>query len=241
MKKILVLALVLSFTSMGYAEPIRTVLTKENRFPGENRLEIGTMGRYVELDNADLTAITPYARYGVLDHLAIFGTVPFERISPDMAGSESGLGDVSTGFELRTFEDIFGYPWIIPHFEVSFDTGDDDKGLGAGQTIYTLGIAAGTTVADKVHWAADARYRILDDESNIPSIAGSIVWDLDKQFSLMGEIEVSRDRDQDQHPILFLGGMYYKATPSLHFGLHGGTTTNSDEDVVIHGKVAYTF
>lgn len=232
----------------AYGEPVRTMLTKENRMPRLRQAEVGTEVFYYEFENADEIAVIPYMRYALTKDLAVFGKVPYRSVDPEFGDSESGLGDVSLGAELRTYTGLFGYPWIMPHAEIFFDTGDEDKGLGAGDMEYMFGIAAGTTVERKFHFAADARYRIVQDEDNIPSLAASLVWELDRTFGFIGEIEVSRrkERDdfgeqQDSHPITFAGGFYYVPARDWTFTVHAGTVRNSDMDIMIRGKLAYTF
>lgn len=243
MKKILAAGVLMVCAVSIYAEPIRTVTTKENKFPKQGQVEVGSTFLHQEEDLRDVQDITPYLRVGVVENLAVFARVPYRNIDPDVGKKESGWGDVGLGLELRVYEDIFRYPWIILHGEATLDTGDEKKGLGESDNTYTVGIAAGTTVNDEVHFAVDVRYTILDDVDNIPSVALSVVWDLDKQFSLLSELEVAREKrfGQDEHPITFLAGMYYKATRNLHFGLYGGTTKNSPVDTIILGKAAYSF
>ena len=251
MKKLLALGVLAIFGSTAQAEPIRTVLTKENRLPRLYQAELGTELWYLEREAADETAVVPYLRYTVLPNFALVGTLPYRSVDPDdpMRSRQSGIGDATLGVEFVAYKDLFGYPWIMPHAEVSFDTGDEDKGLGAGNNEYTVGLAIGTTVNRVLHWAADARYRIVDDQDNIPSIAASIVWDLDETFSLIAELELSREKDvrdefgmrEDRHPLIFLAGMHYKASRALQFTLHGGTAKNSDLDTIIRGKVSYSF
>ncbi len=243
---VIVLGMVLASTA--YAESIRTMLTKENRTPRLRQAEVGSEALYYEYENADEIAVIPYLRYALLRDLVVFGKLPYRSIDPDFGRSESGLGDASIGMELVAYSDLFGYPWFMPHAEVFFDTGDEDKGLGAGDMEYLIGIAAGTTVNRKFHFAADARYRIVDDDDNIPSIAGSLVWELDRSFGIIGEIEVSRRKDRDEfgdqedsHPLTFAGGFYYIPRRDWTFTVHGGTVRHSDLDVIIRGKVAYTF
>lgn len=250
-KRLLLLGLIVVMGGTVYAEPIRTLLTKENRLPRLYQAEVGAEFHYIEREHADETAIIPYVRYTVARDLALVGTLPYRSVDPDdpMLKKESGIGDATLGFEFVAYKDLFGYPWIMPHGQVSFDTGNEDKGLGAGDTEYMIGIAVGTTVNRKLHYVADARYRILDDQDNIPSIAGSIVWDLDRKFSLIAEIELSREKDardefgmrDDRHPLVFLAGMHYRASRALQFTLHGGTSKNSDLDTIIRGKVSYSF
>lgn len=247
-RKCLLAGLILGMCGNSFAEPIRTALTKENRLPRLYEAEVGLEFIYEDADTVETTTFAPYLRYTLFRDFAANISIPYHQISPDFGSSEEGFGDLTVGFEFVAYKDLFGYPWIMPHAEVSFDTGNEDKGLGTGNVDYTVGIALGTTVSRRFHFIADARYQILDDEDNIPSIAGAIVWDLDDSFSLMAELELSRRKEQDElgfdddsHPVLFLGGMTYRANRDLRFTVHGGTATNSEIESLIRGKVSYRF
>lgn len=246
-KKWMAIGLVAALCGAVQAEPIRTALTKENRLPRLYEAEVGSTFYYYDLEAGEQTAAIPYMRYTLFKDFSVFATLPYLQNDPEFGSSESGIGDASLGFEFVTYEDLFGYPWIMPHAEVIFDTGDEDKGLGQGEIQYRVGVAAGTTVNRVFHFAADARYLVLNDEDDVASIAGSIVWDLDEDFSLMAEMELSREEGDDEigedanHPIIFLGGMHYRVTPNFHITLQGGTAKNIDIDAIIRGKLAYTF
>lgn len=249
MKKALSVALVGLLCASVQAEPIRTALTKENNLPRLYQAELGAEAYYYDVKGGDASELVPYVRYTLLPDFAVFATLPYVTVNPDFGKKESGIGDATLGVEFVPYKNLFGYPWIMPHAEVIFDTGDEKKGLGTGATEYQVGVAIGTTVNRVFHWAADARYLIVDEGDNIPSIAGSVVWDLDKKFSLMAELELSREKNvmdefgfvDDRHPLVFVVGMHYKATRDLQFSLHGGATKNSDVDSVIRGKVSYSF
>jgi len=117
--------------------------------PGPFKAEIGAVGQYKSIvddhvlsgDGCDLYTAAPYIRYGLAENLAVFGDVPFVQNKPSNGDTQQGLGDVEVGAELVVFQDIFGYPFIIPHAEVSFGTGDEDKGLGNGKTLCTVGVS----------------------------------------------------------------------------------------------------
>lgn len=247
-KKWMIVALVITLAGAAQAKSVRTALTKENRAPRLQQAEIGTEVTYSERDLADDIAVIPYMRYTLLRDFVVFGKLPYRTIDPDFGDRESGVGDASLGFELLAYKGLFGYPWIMPHAEVFFPTGDDDKGLGAGDMEYQFGLAMGATSNRDFHFAADARYRIVEDEDNIPSVAVSLVWELDRQFGFIGEIELARRKVRDEfgfrddsHPITFMGGFYYAPTRDWLFTFHGGTVRHSDEDIVIRGKIAYSF
>jgi hypothetical protein len=240
-KKWFIAGLLTLAVGTSYGEPMRTVLTKENKFPRPLQAELGSEFTYVEYDDGDIISARPYIRYGLFENLAIVGALPYHSINPDFGDDVNGIGDATVGLEFLAYEDLFGYPWIMPHIEVSFPTGDEDKGLGAGDSEFQVGVAIGTTVHDVLHWALDVRYRVLDDAENVPSAALSIVWDLDKRFSLIAEIEVADDDENDDTPVTFLAGMHYKATRDLQFGIYGGASDGTDADTIIHGKISYSF
>ncbi len=253
MKKWLMIGLMTALCGSVQAEPIRTALTKENRLPRLYQWEGGVEFHYQEYKNNDeMMMAVPYLRRTMLRDFALFATLPYNRFDPDMGESESGIGDATVGFEFVAYKNLFGYPWIMPHGEVKFDTGDEDKGLGTGDTEYMIGVAMGTSVGRDFHFAADARYRIMRDEDNIPSLGLSVVWDLDHRFSLLAEMEVARRklrdelgfREDDSNPITFLVGMHYRATRNQAFSIHGGGVTNSGEaglNNIIRGKYSFRF
>jgi len=248
MKRFFLFSVAVLWVVAAQAEPIRTVVTKENRLPRVNEWEASLIFDYIERETQDETAIAPYLRYGLLRDLAAFATVPYRSIEDDLTDNkESGFGDVSLGFEWVVYRNLFGAPWIMPHAEVILDNGNEEKGLGTGSTDYVVGLAAGTTVQRDFHFTVDARYRIVDDQDNIPSIAGSLVWDLDRRLSLISEIEVSREKEdelglgKDTHPILFWAGMHYRARRDLQFSIHAGTSKNTDIDAMIRARVTKAF
>jgi len=240
-KKAFLGMILIAIASGAQAQSVRTVLSKDGHIPRPGQTELGADFRYEEFDFREETTLSPYFRYALFKNLAVSAQAPFRTIDPELGGSESGLGDTTVGLEFLGYQDIFRYPWIMPHVSVSLATGDEDKGLGTGETAYTLGLAMGTTVEDVFHFVADARYNILDDQDNIPSVAFALVWDLDRQFSLVGELEVARDKEADTHPLTFLGGMHYKINRSLSFGVYGGTSKNTDRDVLVHGRLSALF
>ena len=186
---------------------------------------------------------------GLAENLAVSADIPFMQNKSNDGDTERGLGDMEAGVELVAFQDIFGYPFIIPHAEVSFDTGDEDKGLGNGKTLFTAGISVGTVVMDVFHYVVDGRYTFNDkarddsnEDKNVATIAGAFIWDLNGQFSLIAEGKGSNNKNDDGDiPIVFQGGIGYQATENLYINVLGGSEKNTDQKVIVSGKIAYTF
>jgi hypothetical protein len=235
------------------AEPIRTHLTKENRLPEKGQLEAGLLGDYTNYKDDTLVpvskryAATPYARYGVFENLAVFTEIPYVDVKERNDDSNRGLGDIKVGLEFRPWQDIFRYPWIIPHLTVGLPTGDEDDHLDYGKASGTFGVAVGTVVEDVWHFIADARYEVISgsdtSDDDIASLASALVWDLSDQFSLIAEAKITNEDNEpyDGVPVYFDGGMSYKATKNLSLMFFAGSAQNTEEDFSGNAKVAYTF
>ena len=138
LRKVLWIATALGvLAGVASADPMRTVFTKENKFPGALKPELSLFGGASSFDadeadgDMDRYFIAPGARCGLTDRLNLVASVPYAGYSEGDL-DESGMGDVELGTEFLFFEDIFEYAWIIPHATVILSTGDEDKGLGTG-------------------------------------------------------------------------------------------------------------
>ena len=241
----------------SFAEPQRAFFVKENRMPEASKTEVGVVSRYVEVpddyaadgNGSDYFSAAPTVRYGLTDKLAVYGEIPYAQVAPSEGDTERGLGDVVAGAEMTIFEDLFGYPFIVPHVEMSLDTGDEDKGLGYGKSLFTAGASVGTVVLDMFHYIVDVSYTFnerandgSDDDKNVASVGGAFIWDLNEEFSLIAEARSDNNKDEDGHvPLYVEGGFSYKATENLNFSLLGGGAKNTDADVIASGKITYSF
>ena len=240
------------------AEPMRTVFTKENKFPEALRpeLSLGAGGSSYDADgwdaeDVDTYFIEPALRFGLTDRLAIWGAVPYVGYS---AGDldESGLGDVELGTEFLFFEDIFEYAWIIPHATAILATGDEDKGLGTGEGQGRFGISIGTTTMDVLHWAVDASYTVngaeaeddfSDEREDLATGAFSLVWDLDDRSSVLGEIQVRDDPVDADDDFAARGhlGLAYKVNKLVSVMGYAGGASGLEEDFYGMGRVVLAF
>ncbi len=248
MKKILIGAALVSMVMAAQAEPLRTLFTKENQLPEKGQLELGAFVGTQQYQTQSEYAESVYARYGLFGNLAAYAFVPYHetRYKNSFGKNKSGIGDVGLGFELLAYEDIFRFPYIMPHLELRFPTGDQDKGYGSGDVSILGGVTIGTRTWECVDWALDATGAHLATsnpllKSDTIIISGSIVWNLDEQFSLVTEISGSDQTYPGGHPVTFEGGMVYKPIENLMFGIYGGKTQHTDESWDGTIKMAYSF
>ena len=238
------------------ADPMRTMFTKENKFPGANGLELSMSGDGSSFDgetsdeDADSYGFGPGVRYGLTDRVALRAAIPYVGYS---AGDvdESGLGDIAMGADFLFFEDIFEYAWIIPHATAMLATGDEDKGLGKGEGQGRLGVSIGTTVNDVLHWAVDASYTVngsssVDEDGDFEDLTTgslSLIWDLDDHASVLGEAQIRDDATDEDDDYALCGhvGLAYEINDHFTLMGYGGGATGLDLDFYGMGRLVYSF
>jgi len=249
---------------LAQSESVRTLFTRENRFPETGKFEVGSYVDYRQLDEYFInqidpkcfkgyyvdkkdrrsdTTVTPYARYGAFENLTLYSRVPIDFVSSDVKGNTAGLNDIALGMELLAYEYTYKYPWVVPYIEVTLPTGDDKNHMGLGKVDPIFGVAVGTTTFDIYHWALDGRYDANAISDGRFEGAASIVCDLSEQFSILAEakiMEKSPGSTKDV-PVYFNGGFAYKPIEQLSVNLYGGTSVNAEENGRGSVKVAYSF
>ena len=237
------------------ADPMRTVFTKENKFPGSMGWELSLGAKGISFDedmvgsDMDWWSVAPGVRFGLTDRVALQAEVPYVGYSMDDE-DESGLGDVELGLDFLFFEDIFEYAWIIPHATAILPTGDEDEGLGTGETQGRFGISAGTTVNDVVHFIADVSYTVdgtVGDNRNgrddLTTGALTIMWDLDERATILGEVQLRDDPvdDADDYAVKGHGGLAYRINKSFSLMGYVGSSSGLYEDYYGQGRLVFQF
>ncbi len=248
MSKKLLIPVLFACATLAGAESQRTAITTENKFPELGKLELGYDFKNREFDDAKYRIHEAVARYGLIENLTARLHVPFVSADPDFGDKEQGIGDVQLGFDLRAYEDIFRYPYVVPHLDVAFSTGDEDKGLGTGETMFMFGVAIGTMTHDQFHWVLDVSYAanyeaLATEEDDVFMVGLSWVWDISDRFSISIEGLVQDFQDTDNEPYLIGGGFAYKWTPAFQtrFFMGGWQEQESGEDLAFNVNAAYSF
>lgn len=233
------------------AEPMRTVLSMENRLPDRKETEVGlslNMRQYKDAaqdymeNDVDMKELVASVSYGVTRDFSLDLRVPGVSTSLGDADEETGVGDVSLGFRLRAFEEPYGYPYVIPHAAVTFPTGDEENGQGAGELGAWAGVAVGDQIWDCLDLALDLSYRFQDE--GYFTLSGHAAWALSEKFSVTLEARWQDDEDSvsNRNSHIWLGGMTYKPTDLWMVGVYAGTSLDGDEKDTLGGvRVAYTF
>ncbi len=246
-KRLLPLMLSGMFFSAVYADSQRTNFTVENRFPHWEQFEIGASYEGTEADTdstftPDSGRATAYVRYGILDNLAVQLDIPYVNYEFPNGISNDGFGDVEVEFQLLTYEDIFGYPYFIPHVSFTLPTGDEDKGLGQDGTVITFGLSYGSTINDWIDWVLDVSYVANPDVNDQVLLANSYVWNISEEFGLVTEI-VYREAilEGEGSTVIATAGFTYEWTESLQLDLSVGGGLSGPADAYGKAGLSYTF
>ena len=251
-RKILPLALLGLLPAFANAETQRTTYSFENRFPAQGRVEAGAEIKFQEIEvyndgvifqDYRRTSYGAYGRYGLLDNLTASALVPFVDSDPDPGSSEAGLGDLQLGLQLKAYEDIFTYPFVIPHINVSLPTGEEDSGTGDGEAILSYGIAFGTVTWDWMTWILDGTYEAHEEIDDVLGASLSLIAEASRQFSFIGEIRVTDEPstlDADYSADV-LGGLSFKWSKHFTtvFSVGGAVDDGEDFQSVIRAGYAW--
>lgn len=248
MFKKLLLPILCCAASIALAEPQRTALTTENKFPELGHLELGYDFSNREFENFEYDSNELFARFGLVENLTARVHLPFDTYDPDYGDKERGIGDVGVGLDLVAYQDVFSFPYVIPHFDVTFSTGDEDKNLGTGDNSFKFGIAFGTKTYEQFNWVLDVSYAEnydakAADEDDIFQVAFSWVWELSDRFAFSVEALIQDHQDTDNEPYLIGGGLSYKWTPEFQtrFFMGGWQEQESGEDTLLNLAATYAF
>ena len=239
------MALAVAGSMAATAEPMRTLLVQEDKVPDAGKFEVGGLFLYQEitddaslLSDASYSEFGPYARYGLTKDFSLNLAVPFVR--SEMAdGDNFGIGDLELGADLVGYENAIGYPYVMRYARIALPTGDDDKGLGAGETQVRFGVSIGTTVDDDWDFVADLGYVGRSETANSLRLGGAIAYNFSKKFSahLEGIYDIADDDELEDVGVI-LGGMVYRPSEFWMVGFYGGVETGDvDENVVVAAKL----
>jgi len=210
--------------------PMRTTLSRENKYPEVGQFELGGFYENAEKNEIEQDIYGAYGRVGIWEFVTAEAVVPVLDAEVD-GENNNGIGDVVLKLDILGFQDIFQYPFFIPHVDVSLPTGDEDEGLGTGETGVIIGMSIGTKVYDMLTYIIDVAYSMNNgddsfDDDDIFYVSGSIVWDVSDRFALLTEGRVYEENSYENYPYIIKGGVAYRFSPDVQIAGYGGVVNN---------------
>ncbi|MHB8880547.1 MAG: transporter [Thermodesulfovibrionales bacterium] len=252
MLKRILLLLSMTAAVTGSAFAAHPLITDDTGTQGKAKFQMEFNAEYGhEKENgatANTTGAATVLSYGATDNLDMVLGVPYQSIKTrDSAGAsrESGISDLSVELKWR-FYDSDGLSFALKP-GLTFPTGDDEKGLGAGKTAYSLFFIATKEIKP---WSFHLNLGYIrnenraDEKENLwhASAAGAV--EVLKDLRVVGNIGIERntDRTLDTHPAFILGGVIYSVSENLDldFGIKGGLT-GPEKDYSVLAGLAWRF
>ncbi len=212
------------------------LVTDDAGTQGKGKFQLEVNGEYGhDKDNGvttKTTQITTTLSYGLVDPLDIVIGLPYQRNRMEESEAVTkgdGMSDISLEAKWRFYEKE-GLSFAVKP-GLTFPTGDNDKGLGAGKVTYRFFFIASEEVKP---WAfhLNLGYTRNENKNNEArnlwhaSLASTV--EAAKDLKVVGNIgiETNIDRNATVHPAFILGGFVYSVAEDLDvdFGVKGGLT-----------------
>ncbi|MDP8218200.1 MAG: transporter [Candidatus Theseobacter exili] len=248
---VVVMGLVLVATAS--ADWQRTVAVVDTETAGQYRLQADLGLSYLQAndDAAKVTTVYAQGRFGILENWDVTLWVPFNWVSPEVGTDEDGIGDLWVGTKLMLLNEI-DYPVdLSAAVFVECPTGDDDKGLGAGNaSVYVVAAAAKTfdqfLVVGNIGGGFLGDYKVgsIDiDRKNIFMYGVEVAWMVNDVANLNLALEGATKEleGMDGEIYVTVGGQCifmenWQVTGDVSWGL-----SDDSADWIVDGKISYMF
>lgn len=184
--------------------------------------------------------------YGVTDTIDLAVGIPYLWIQEDedsgqSSARENGFSDATIDVKLRLWEKD-GLSFAIKP-GLSFPTGDDDKGLGAGKIGYHF-YMIGMKEAGAWTFLANLGYirnetDLINCEKDIWHVSFATMYAVDEHWKIVANAIADRNADQDvnDNPVSGLIGVIYSPTKNidLDLGVKAGLTDAATDWTLLAG------
>lgn len=239
------LVTILLFAGNAYAS--HPLITDDTGTQGKGHVEFETGVEYGHEKESgvteDTTEIVPVLAYGITDTMDIELCVPYQFTRVKEAGmktTEDGFSDVEIDLKWCFYEKD-GLSFALRPL-ISFPTGDNEKGLGAGKVGYSLLLFITKEIKPlsiDVNLGYKRNENKLDEREDIWHASLSPRFEVAKGINVVADIgmETNPDKSSDTHPVFLLGGIIYSISKHLDMdiGLKGGLNKPETDYSILAG------
>lgn len=199
-------------------------------------------------DGSEETGLTLDLGYGITDRLEVTVQLPWVSLGPESGSRHAGIGDIQIRPEFRLWEEGTVRPEVSIAGSVKFQNGNDEKGIGSGETDGSLsGQFSKTIVPFTLHLnlgftaVGQAPGTDLD---NVIFYNGAVEFEAAEKLTLVAEITGSTHSDptSEEDPLEILFGFLYEFSEgfTLDFGIGAGLN-NASPDLRVTSGVTYSY
>lgn len=236
------LALCMAMFTPVAAWATHPLITDDAGTQGQGHFQLEVNGQYDHDKEHGITTTGGQAAagltYGITDTIDLIVGIPYLWIkekSDLIKTSERGISDAILDVKLRFYEKD-GLSFAVKP-GLSFPTGDDDKGLGAGKMGYHLYLI-GTKETGPWTFLANLGYirngaDSDTDEKNIWHVSFGAAYAINTHWKICADVVAERntDKDSDNDPVSAVAGVIYSPTKNidLDLGLKRGITSSATD------------
>lgn len=222
---------------------------------GKFQLELNGQCDWDKDDTEDISVRTTGGQaaatlsYGIAENVDLILSLPYlwrkSEVNEITVYGEKGFGDAVLETKLRLFEKN-GFSMALKP-GISFPTGADEPGLGAGQLGGHLFLITSQELGS---WAFHGNLGYIrnenkvDERKDIWHASLAATWEVVKNLKLAANVGIERNPDDDTNndPAFFIGGIIYsiKENFDVDFGIKCGLT-KSETDLSVLAGVTFRF
>ena len=197
----------------------RPLSTEDTGIPEKGKLELETGFTYTREGNASNNFnFSLVSVYGLLDNMALCVELPFDVMDPDDGDTEGGFSDMALAVKTLLLPEGERLPSFSVKTMVKLPTGDEDKGLGSGETDTTLMMVTSKTIGcATLH--GNIGYTFVGGDSDSDNIVYGVAleYSATPKLALVGEafMETENDFDKETHTVSPLVGLRYHLTEKI--------------------------
>jgi hypothetical protein len=217
------------------------LITDDTGTQGQGRFQFELNGQYDREDENGTTETGGQANatvtYGIIDTVDVAIGIPFlwlDETSDVFHTAENGFSDLAVDVKWRFFENE-GFSLALKP-GITFPTGDDQKGLGAGYAgghLYLIGSLEAGPWAFHANLGYIYNNNTLDQEQNLWHASFATTWEVVNDLKIVADIgaEKNADKDADNDPAFILGGLIYSVNSLLDVdcGVKYGLTSSETD------------
>ena len=211
--------IILLISNLAYA--FRPLSTEDTGIPEKGKLELETGFTYTresnESNNYNFSLVSVY---GLLENMALCVELPFDIMNPDDGETEGSFNDMAIAVKTSLLPEGEKLPSFLLKTIVKLPTGDEDKGLGSGETDTTLVMVASKAIGHAtLH--GNIGYTFVGGDLNDDNIVYGVAleYNIIPELALVGEafMETENDFDKEAHAVNPLVGIRYHLTEKITF------------------------
>ncbi|MDI6761874.1 MAG: transporter [Thermodesulfobacteriota bacterium] len=225
----------LTFQVSFAAHPL---ITDDAGTQGKGKFQVELNGEYGREKEHGLREgtfeISSIFSYGLLDHLDVVLSVPYQFIRTKEEGEggwvtnrENGFSDISFEVKWRFYE-IEGFSFALKP-GITLPAGNERKGLGAGRVTYSFHSIVTKEIGPLAFHANFGYFRNenkVNERKDLWHVSLATEVEVVKDLKIVGNIGMERNPEKDSHrnPAFLLGGVIYSVTENLvlDFGVKYG-------------------